>query len=143
VDDDGTTLSGCGGGDQYYYSWGGTEEPSPSPIRYARPEEVGWADDDDDGSSEGAVGGCSDEGEEEVVDISLRTEERKRTRRKSHPGDFDYHDDLTPVLILANGVRPVFTHGVRPLFTHGVRPLSLTHGVRPAFTHGLCAPVTC
>ena len=56
--------------------------PGPSPIRYARPREVGWDDDDDDGFSEGEVGG-------EVVDL---TEEGK-----SHSGgDFNDHDDLTP-----------------------------------------------
>ena len=52
----------------------GSLSPGPSPIRYARSQEIGW---DDDGFSEG----------EEVVDISTLTEE---------PGDFSDHDDLTP-----------------------------------------------
>ena len=56
----------------------GSLSPGPSPIRYARPQEVGW---DDDGFSEGDVGG-------EHVDS---TEEGQ-----SHPGDFSDHDDLTP-----------------------------------------------
>ena len=52
----------------------GSFSASPSPIRYARPREVGWDDDDDDGFSEGEVGG-------EHADISILT---------------DDNDDFTP-----------------------------------------------
>ena len=45
----------------------GSFSASPSPIRYARPREVGW-DDDDDGFSEGEVAG-------EHADISILTDD--------------------------------------------------------------------